>query len=282
MKTHEKPKVEKIICHICEKPFKTKGIFEKHLEKHTETTAEEYKEKKLKEAEEKKKRSKGTAKRRRKSSVSTDEGDIIDENEDMEQGNTDDAAAKILIGKRKQRTPSKILYDEDLNTKCVIRKKFDRKNHTCRECSDSFRSYHLLRSHMKLHAQQKQQQKQQISDNDSAESQKTNNDEVLYVAVQQNSDDKNTKNGVNESNVTENYVTKNGVTENDIAENDFPENSVIENNVPSNDVASAKNLESQCDDMYDERRSKDLLQLADISVSLAAAATSDLPTSSAS
>lgn len=148
LKTHEKPKeAEKISCEICEKQFRFRHMYERHLAKHVEKTAEEYQEnKRLKEEEKRskleKKRIADMGKRRRGSKSGDDDSDS-----DVERVGRN-------LSKRKRRKPSRVLYNEELKTKLLVRQKaLLKKESVCPHCNELFKSKALLNSHVKLHKQ---------------------------------------------------------------------------------------------------------------------------------
>lgn len=179
MRVHNKPSpdaVEKFSCHICERVFKSKTMLEKHVAKHVETTAEEYKTKKS--SAEKKR----ALKRVKQHQQQQEENAAQEESGDLESEPSCESGKPCGI-KRKQRKPNRVVYDnedddiDDLNTEyTTTRDKLD-SGHSCTYCNETFSSIALLNSHIKLHirdkivlvpatkAQQQQQAELKMEDN---------------------------------------------------------------------------------------------------------------------
>ena len=160
MRVHNKPSpdsVEKSSCHICERVFKSKTLLDKHVSKHVETTAEEYKTKK-----------KAAEKRRALKRAKQQQQQEENAEQDNETGNLESdpsgGSAKSSIGvKRKQRKPNRVVYNnedesiDNLNTTEYMSTPRDRLDggHSCTYCNETFSSISLLNSHIKLHIRDK-------------------------------------------------------------------------------------------------------------------------------
>ena len=151
MRVHNKPTkeaLEKSVCHICQRAFKSKAMLDKHISKHVELTAEEYETKRKLSAQEKRRSSKRVKQQQENNEQQTEEsGDESD---------TGGESEKPVGVKRKRRKPSRIEYNsnrDDINADFMTARK--RLGHSCTYCNETFASIALLNSHIKLHIRDK-------------------------------------------------------------------------------------------------------------------------------
>ena len=161
MRVHNKPNkedVEKQVCHICHRVFKSKSMLDKHVSKHTESTAEEY-EANIKTSVQGKRRG------LKRSKEENENNGEQSPDEDASTGDGESETGKSGL-KRKQLKPNRVVAvtTNRLNDVVGGRKDFDtvfdiaRKrlgSHFCTYCNATFDSIALLNSHIKLHIRDK-------------------------------------------------------------------------------------------------------------------------------
>ncbi|XP_066927644.1 uncharacterized protein [Clytia hemisphaerica] len=160
VKTHDKPKeTEKAKCHICERVFKSRTICDRHIAKHTETTAEEFQANKKLLKQERKLRKKELARQMIMDQRLVDQG-LLDQKMVEHSLVTDDSDSDDpdkMSGKRKQRKPNKVIrrFSQDLQTKLVANQQSG-EQHSCTYCNETFESIALLNSHIEQHIHQQE------------------------------------------------------------------------------------------------------------------------------